>query len=189
MIVLSGTSHFLTQRPAYQKPKPGFVSYVTNHIDVKRTTARSWIRAPVRPWPIAAFRANSEHPSSTRSIAVHKAIAIVVLAAGLAACGVVSTLMDGFKYAKAVEADLEEVTGMKPGVGFNWNNGRLVSVTVTFPRLYEAKPLGELAEAARAAVTKEFKQTPQNIVLAFALGAGTPGRTAQAGQAQIRAAD
>jgi hypothetical protein len=167
------------------------VSYVTNRIDVKRTTARSGITALVRPWPIALFRSNSEYlnPSSTRSIAVHKAIAIIILAAGLAACGVVSTLLDGFKYAKAVEADLEEVTGMKPGVGFNWNNGRLVSVTVTFPRLYEAKPLGELAEAARASVAKQFKQTPQNIVLAFALGAGTPGRTAQAGQAQIRAAD
>ncbi len=77
---------------------------------------------------------------------MRKFIAIMTLAIGLAACGVVSTLVDGFKFAKAVEADLQEVTGIKPAVGFNWNNGRLVSVTVTFPRLYEAKPLGELAE-------------------------------------------
>jgi hypothetical protein len=111
---------------------------------------------------------------------VRKSIAIILLAASLAACGVISTLVDGLKYAKAVEADLQEVTGIKPAVGFNWNNGRLTSVTVTFPRLYEAKPLGELAEAARTAVTKEFKQAPENIVLAFALGAGTPGRSAQA---------
>ena len=112
-------------------------------------------------------------------------IAIMTLAIGLAACGVVSTLVDGFKFAKAVEADLQEVTGIKPAVGFNWNNGRLVSVTVTFPRLYEAKPLGELAESARVAVTKEFKQAPENIVLAFTLGAA-PGRSAQAGQAPVR---
>jgi hypothetical protein len=104
---------------------------------------------------------------------MHKTIAIVVLAAGLAACNMIGTLVDGFKYAKAVESDLEEVTGLRPGVGFNWNNGRLLSVTVTFPRLYDAKPLPELAEATRAAVGKEFKQTPENIVLAFALGAGT----------------
>lgn len=57
-----------------------------------------------------------------------------------------------------------------PQVGFSWRNGRLASVTVSFPRLYEAKPLGELAGAVRAAVGKEFKQTPDNIVLAFALG-------------------
>ena len=115
-----------------------------------------------------------------------KAIAIMILAMGLAlglaACGVASTLVDGFKYAKAVEADLQEMTGVKPAVGFNWHNGRLVSVTVTFPRLYEAKPLGELAESARAAVTREFKQTPDNIVLAFTFSAA-PGRSAQAGQA------
>jgi hypothetical protein len=35
------------------------------------------------------------------------AIAIAVLAIGLAACGVVNTLVDGFKHAKAVEEDLE----------------------------------------------------------------------------------
>jgi hypothetical protein len=114
---------------------------------------------------------------------VRKSIAVLLLSASLAACGVISTLVDGFKYAGAVGADLQEVTGMKPEVGFNWHNGRLVSVTVSFARLYEAKPLAELAEATRAAVTKEFKQTPDHIVLAFELGAATPGKTAQAGQA------
>ena len=114
---------------------------------------------------------------------MYKAIAILVLAAGIAACGPISTLVDGFKYAKAVEADLEAVTGMKPGVGFNWHNGRLASVTVTFPSLYKDKPLPELAEAVRAAVGKEFKQTPENIVLSFALGKSTPGTTADASQA------
>lgn len=116
---------------------------------------------------------------------MRKTIAILTLTLALAACGVVSTLVDGLKYAKAVEADLQGATGVKPNVGFNWRNGRLVSVTVTFPRLYEGKPLGELAESARAAVTREFKQTPENIVLAFSLGAA-PGRTAQAGQVPVR---
>ena len=123
---------------------------------------------------------------------MHKSIAIILastLALGLAACGVVSSLVDGVKYAHAVETDLEVTTGIKPAVGFNWNNGRLASVTVAFPRLYDVKPIGELAEQVRAAVTKEFKQTPDNIVLAFNLGAAAPGRTAQAGQAAMGAAD
>ncbi len=101
---------------------------------------------------------------------MRRAIAIVVLAAGLAGCGFISTLIDGFKYAKAAETDLEQATGLRPQVGFNSRNGRLRLVTVTFPRLYDTKPLGDLAEVVRAAVRKEFRQTPENIVLAFSLG-------------------
>jgi hypothetical protein len=99
-------------------------------------------------------------------------IVIPILAIGLAACGVVNTLVDGFKHAKAVEDDLEQATGLKPSVGFNFNNGRLLQVTISYPRLYDAKPLQDLAEATRSAIQKEFKQTPENIVLAFSLGRG-----------------
>jgi hypothetical protein len=99
-------------------------------------------------------------------------IAIAVLSIGLAACGVVNTLVDGFKHAKAVEEDLEQATGLKPSVGFNVNNGRLLQVTVTYPRLYDTKPMHDLAEAARAAIQKEFQQAPENILLAFSLGRG-----------------
>src|ERR1700716_1956399 len=121
-------------------------------------------------------------PSVEPETSMRKTIAIIVLAAGLAACGVVSTLVDGFKYAKAVEAHLDEVSGLRPGGGFNWHNGGLTSVTVGFPSLYDAKPLRELAEAVRTAVGKEFKQTPENIVLSFSLGKTAPGTTARSEQ-------
>jgi len=111
---------------------------------------------------------------------MRKLIAIIVLASGLAACGAISTLMNGFKYAKAVESDLEQATGLKPGIGFNWHNGRLVRVTVTFPKLYDAKPLRELAEVVRASVRKQFQQTPEDIELGFSLGATAPDTAAQA---------
>jgi hypothetical protein len=165
------------------------LSWITSDIDRSRhpSIVRQASAPPVRPYADQVFPSKIEllHPPPIGAQPVRKFIAIMTLAIGLAACGVVSTLVDGFKFAKAVEADLQEVTGIKPAVGFNWNNGRLVSVTVTFPRLYEAKPLGELAESARVAVTKEFKQAPENIVLAFTLGAA-PGRSAQAGQAPVR---
>jgi hypothetical protein len=99
-----------------------------------------------------------------------KIAAILVFTISLAACDAFSTVTEGFKYAKAVESDVEEATGVKPQVGFNWNNGRLVSVTVAFPRIYDAKPFRELAETIRASVRKQFKQTPDNIVIAFSLG-------------------
>jgi hypothetical protein len=106
--------------------------------------------------------------------------AAIAFAASVAACDMVSTMTDGFKIAKAVESDLEQSTGSRPEVGFDLHNGRLVSVTVIFPGLYETKPLRELAGLTRAAVTKQFKQTPENIVLGFALGKPDPGTVAQA---------
>jgi len=105
---------------------------------------------------------------------------MLILAISLAACdAMINTVTEGFKNAKAVESDLEQSTGSRPQVGFNWNNGRLASVTVIFPGIYETKPLRELAGLARAAVSKQFKQTPDNIVLGFALGKD-PGTVAQA---------
>jgi hypothetical protein len=96
--------------------------------------------------------------------------AALVFALSLAACDSVNTVTEGLSHAKAVESDLERATGIRPKVGFNWNNGRLVSVTVEFPRIYESKQLGELAETVRSSVRTQFKQTPDNIVLAFSLG-------------------
>jgi len=101
-----------------------------------------------------------------------RAVVIAVLALALSACDVVSVVKDGMRQAGAVEGDLEQSTGVRPQVGFNWHNGRLTSVTVQFPKLYEAKPLGDLAGLVRAAVTKEFKQTPEAIVLSFTLDKG-----------------
>jgi hypothetical protein len=103
---------------------------------------------------------------------------LLAVAAGLAACDLVGTLTHGISYARAVEGDLESATGIRPQVGFNWHNGSLRQVTVTFPRLYDTKPLREVAASVRAAVEKEFKQVPDNIVLGFALGKQGTGRVA-----------
>ena len=98
-----------------------------------------------------------------------KTIAIAFLASSLAGCGVVDLVSKGMSYANAVAADLERDIGLKPEVGFNWHNGNLQSVSVTFPKVYVGKPLDELAGTVREVVVKEFKQSPDTIVLAFAL--------------------
>ena len=100
---------------------------------------------------------------------IRKTIAIVLLASSLAGCGVVDLISKGLSYSNAVAADLERDIGLKPEVGFNWHNGNLQSVTVTFPKVYVGKPLDELANSVREVVVKEFKQTPDTIVLAFSL--------------------
>ena len=94
---------------------------------------------------------------------------VLVFAVSLAACDAVNTVTEGFTQAKAVESELEQSTGIRPQVGFNWSNGRLVAVTVSFPRLYEGKPLGELAGAVKNSVATQFKQAPEHIVLSFAV--------------------
>ena len=109
---------------------------------------------------------------------VPRALAIVPLLTALMGCDAVSVLTDGVKQAKAVEADIEEAIGVRPNVGFRWNNGQLTSVTVGFPKLYDGKPLRELAVVSREAVAKEFKQTPKMILLSFTID---PATTAEAG--------
>jgi len=118
---------------------------------------------------------------------MRKIIAIIILATSQAACGIISTFVNGFKYAEAVAVDLEQATGLKPGVGFNWHNGRLVRVTVTFPKLYDAKPVRELADVVRTSVRKQFKQAPEDIELGFSLGATAPDTSAQAEQPRQQA--
>jgi hypothetical protein len=100
---------------------------------------------------------------------IRKIVAIVILSAALAGCGAVDLISKGLSYSQAVATDLEHATGVKPEVGFNWHNGNLQSVTVTFPKLYVGKPLDELAGTVREVVAKEFKQAPDTIVLAFSL--------------------
>ena len=112
-------------------------------------------------------------------LAAVRCAAVVALVLGLAACGMISTLVDGWKFAKAVEADLEGATGVKPSVGFNWSNGRLATVTVAYPQLYERKPLAALAEIVRRSVESHFKQKPRDIVLSFSLGPSGSGTSAE----------
>lgn len=101
-----------------------------------------------------------------------RAVVIIALCFALSGCDALGALKDGLQHAQAVEGDLEQSTGVRPQVGFNWRNGRLASVTVMFPSLYQTKPLGDLAGLVRETVTREFKQTPDAIVLSFALAKG-----------------
>jgi hypothetical protein len=96
------------------------------------------------------------------------------LAIGLSGCDVISTVTEGFKEAKAVETDLQQATGVRPDVGFDWKNGTLVQVTVVFPRPYDGKPIGELVTTVQHVVATEFKQKPQTILLTFAIKPGSP---------------
>ncbi len=91
----------------------------------------------------------------------------ILLVGVLSGCNAVDAMKDGMAQSNAVADDLEKSLGAKPRVGFNWFNGSLANVTVEFNGTPKDKTLDEINNAARAAVKKEFSQTPKKIVLAF----------------------
>jgi hypothetical protein len=111
----------------------------------------------------------------------------VILVLGLVGCDSINTLTEGFQHAKEVEMELESSVGMRPHVGFNWSNGSLTTVTVTFPRIDNKRSLPELADTVREAVAKHFQQTPRDIVLGFSLGRS--GSSTGAQRDELRLAD
>ena len=113
-------------------------------------------------------------------------IAILAVAVGVAGCDMIKSATNAFKYAEAAATELEAATGVKPVVGFNWNNGRLTDVTVTYPHLLEGKPLRELSETVRATVAKEFNQEPGRIVLSFVVQKPAPVSQQAPAQAAAR---
>jgi hypothetical protein len=128
--------------------------------------------------PTSVSRYSYVRPSRTAIEGVRpmfRLAAILVLAAGLAGCDIMT---NGFAYTRAVERNLEASTKVKPGVSFNWNNGRLEVVTVTFPGIPD-RSVRELADEVRATVYREFKQRPMKIVLGFELKKSDSGTTAQ----------
>jgi hypothetical protein len=94
---------------------------------------------------------------------------IGVCACALAACDAARTVVDGFKEARTVEDALEKSSGTRPSVSFNWSNGRLLLVSVVFPRLPPTQSFDATAAATRTAVAENFRQTPDELVLGFAL--------------------
>jgi hypothetical protein len=101
---------------------------------------------------------------------VARSLLCLALALPLAACDVVDTLKEGMAQSQAMAAELEKSAGSRPFVGFNWNNGKLASVTVTYLDLPKDKALPELAAQARAAAAKHFQAEPEQLVLAFSIG-------------------
>ena len=94
---------------------------------------------------------------------------IIVLLATLTACDQIDSMKEGFAHSQAVSAELEKTLGLKSFVGFNWNNGSLTSVNVTFQGLPKNVALSDIAEKSKQAVVSEFKQTPKQIVIGFSI--------------------
>ena len=98
---------------------------------------------------------------------LQRLIATAILATTLSACDAVDTMKEGFAHSQAVSDQMQKAFGLKSFVGFSWNNGSLTSVTVSFQGLPRDAALSDIATKARRAIATEFKQVPEQIVIAF----------------------
>jgi hypothetical protein len=99
-------------------------------------------------------------PRFTRTLALAAALAT------LAACDMVNTVKDGMQLSENAAASIEKQLGAKPQVGFNYMNGSLASVSVSFATAPEAG-LGKIEQVSRAAVVDAFKKEPDTLVVSF----------------------
>lgn len=107
--------------------------------------------------------------TSTR---VRRMICAAVVATGILSvtgCDTFDTMSNGFEHSQATAAALERTLGRRPLVGFNWRNGSLTRVTVTFDGVPAERTLDQITEQSRAAVQTHFAQRPGEIVVAFTL--------------------
>lgn len=93
----------------------------------------------------------------------------ILVAATLTACNAVDTMTEGFAHSKAVADKLEKAVGVKSFVGFNWNNGSLTSVSVTFEGIPKDVVLADIAAKSKQTIVEEFKQTPKQVVISFSI--------------------
>ena len=97
---------------------------------------------------------------------LRKLLLIALLAHLVSGCDVASTIKESMAQSNAAAAAIEKQVGVKPEVGFNYQNGALVTVTVQFS---SALPISieDLEKVSHAAVLDAFKNEPANLVLSF----------------------
>lgn len=96
-----------------------------------------------------------------------RSVIIICLFIFLSGCGL-GDVKENFIHAEAISKKLENNVGLKPSfVGFNWRNGSLNSVNITFQGLPKSATLAEITTASKQAVLLEFTQVPKEIVVAF----------------------
>ena len=98
-----------------------------------------------------------------------KSIVFTLVLILLPGCNAYDTMTEGFKHSRDVAADIESSTGSKPFVGFNWSNGSLTSITVTFDGIPANKTVLELAAISRKSIVDHFKQEPKQLIISFSV--------------------
>ena len=84
----------------------------------------------------------------------------------LAACDFVGSMSQIQAQAEAAAVALEKDVGVKPMVGWNWNNGTLTNVNFMFDgRKVANLQVSELETRVRKVIAAHFKQQPSQIIV------------------------
>jgi hypothetical protein len=92
--------------------------------------------------------------------------AALLLATVVCGCDVVSSVKEGMTWSNETAAAIEKQVGVRPQVGFNYQNGQLVTVTIQFGSV-PSVDVPELEKIARAAVLETFKKEPTYLIVSF----------------------
>jgi hypothetical protein len=95
----------------------------------------------------------------------------VALSLALCGCDMVSSVKDGLAQSEEAAVAIEKQVGVKPQVGFNYNNGSFTAATVQFSSMPAAN-LQEVEKVSRSAVIAAFKNEPENLVVSFVFRRG-----------------
>jgi hypothetical protein len=92
---------------------------------------------------------------------------VLLLASALTGCNAIDAVKDGMAHAQEVATDMEQAVGAKPTVGFNWINGDLSTVNITFADALPKMPVEQIVQLGRAAAARRFHQAPAHLVVSF----------------------
>jgi len=93
-------------------------------------------------------------------------IVLATLSTSLGGCNMVNAVKEGIEQSEAAASSIEKQVGVKPDVGFNFQNGSFSAATVVFSSVPSAS-LPELEKISRKAVVSSFKSEPERLVVSF----------------------
>jgi len=93
-------------------------------------------------------------------------LVLAALSMALGGCNVVNAVKEGMEQSEAAASSIEKQVGVKPDVGFNFQNGSFTAATVVFNSVPSAS-LPELEKISRKAVVASFKSEPERLVVSF----------------------
>jgi hypothetical protein len=113
-----------------------------------------------------ATRAQDNRPVTRLELLVRTLLLGATVSLG-SACGVVDDVRQGVDRMGAVSASLERTIGARPQVGFQYHNGALATVSVTYDTLPAGRSLEEIIRVSADAVKAEFKESPKSLIIGF----------------------
>lgn len=93
-------------------------------------------------------------------------VVLAALSIALGGCNVVNAVKEGMEQSEAAASSIEKQVGVKPDVGFNFQNGAFTAATIVFNSVPSAS-LPELEKISRKAVVASFKSEPERLVVSF----------------------